>query len=131
MLPTIRHNDGILALQRAAKTKLRRGDIVVIKRDGQDPARIIKRIVGLPTENLSITSGRLWVNGLEVQKPRYSFDPTYRFGPIRVPLEHYFVLGDNVKDSEDSRDFGPVPIEDITHKAVAVYWPPQHIKLLV
>jgi signal peptidase I len=131
MHPTLRHGDKLIAFKRRDPIPLKRGNIVLVKRENQTPPQSIKRIIGLPTEDLSISAGRVWINGQVLEKLKITFEPLIKFGPVKIPPAHYFLIGDNVNDSEDSRDFGPVPLDDITHKAIAVYYPPHHFKFLV
>ena len=131
----------------------RRGDIVVFpsltedlpEDDGLLPARVgrdvleglglrqppetelIKRVVGLPGEVVEGRGGRVYVDGLELLEPYLDPDlPTEAFGPVTVPEGHVFVMGDNrlPNMSQDSRAFGPVPIDSILGRAVARVWPP-------
>ncbi len=104
----------------------RRGDIVVIHVETRDHP-LIKRIVGLPGETISIHDGRVYINGKPLQE-EYMHGPTTGYlPPTRIPLMHYFVLGDNRQASSDSRYFGPVAREDIIGRAFFRYWPPDKI----
>jgi signal peptidase I len=104
----------------------KRGDIA---QGGEDP--LIKRVVGLPGDDLELRNGRLSVNGELLQEPYVKNDPckpgypkTCSFGPITVPENHYFMMGDNRTRSVDSRFFGPVPKDDIIGEALVRFWPP-------
>jgi signal peptidase I len=124
-----------------------RGDIVVF-RGPQPPQEVmIKRVVGLPGDVLSIRDGRLYVNDtpspdLFVDRiagaaeptmppdPNTSDDPGAAWSlarPYRVPAGCYFVMGDNRTDSDDSRYWGPVPHGAIIGEAFLSYWPPARI----
>jgi signal peptidase I len=131
MFPTLKHRDKLIAFQKNHSNPLKRGDIVIFNGKAALTEKMVKRVVGLPEETISISAGVCRINGDPLRKPEYRFDSLYKHGPIVIPPKHYFLIGDNVKDSEDSRDFGPVPVEDITHKAIAVYWPPYHFTILV
>jgi signal peptidase I len=104
----------------------RRGDIVVIDSQNQSEM-LIKRVVGLPGETIEVRNGRVYVNGelLEESWPVRPGGGSY--GPRAVPPLHVFVLGDNRGASNDSRNFGPVPIESIVGHAWVSYWPPEDI----
>jgi signal peptidase I len=131
----------------------RRGDIVVFPSltedlppdDGALPARaarevleglglrqppeteLIKRVIGLPGEVVEGRGGRVYVDGRELLEPYLDPDlATEAFGPVTVPDGHVFVMGDNrlPNMSQDSRSFGPVPIDSIVGRAIARVWPP-------
>ncbi|MGD8967238.1 MAG: signal peptidase I [Anaerolineae bacterium] len=101
----------------------RRGDIIVIDSPDQSEM-LIKRVVGLPGETIEVKNGRVIIDGELLEE-----DWTFRqggghFGPQTIPPLHVFVLGDNRGASNDSRNFGPVPIDDIVGQAWISYWPP-------
>ncbi len=127
-----------------------RGHIVVF-RGHHEPIDLVKRLVGTPGDTLAMREGRLLVNGVPQEEPyvvrtdpgtdayhpsmdwqtRYLADPSiarsYRptrdnWGPIIVPPQNYFVMGDNRDQSLDSRYWGFVPMESIKGKAVMLYF---------
>lgn len=118
---------------------VRRGDVVVF-RYPEDPERdFIKRCIGLPGDVIEISDKVISVNGSQVDDRAYTYrkDPrtyprsvflhdSYRdrdnFGPYTVPAGHYFFLGDNRDNSNDSRFWGPVPREFIKGRALLIYW---------
>jgi len=104
----------------------RRGDVVVIDSPKQSEM-LIKRVVGLPGETVEVRNGRVFVDGelLTEDWPIRAGGGSY--GPHTVPPLHVFVLGDNRGASNDSRSFGPVPIEHIVGHAWVSYWPPDEI----
>src|ERR687885_1418994 len=91
---------------------------------------LIKRVVGLPGDEISVQDGTLFVNGERQEEPYVNkqLPDTSSFGPMTVPEGKVFVMGDNRANSLDSRFFGPVPLENIEGKAFFVFWPPGHIK---
>ncbi len=99
-------------------------------REGGQPAEqaYIKRVVAGPGDRLKILGGIPIVNGQPV-KGDWETVPcrgalACRFpAEITIPPEHYFMMGDNRPDSEDSRFWGPIPAEWIIGRAVATYWP--------
>ena len=112
-------------------TEPERGDIVLFENQqgGEDP--LIKRVVGLPGEELELRGGRVYVDGALLEEPYLRHDPckpgfpkTCSFGPVTVPEDHYFMMGDNRTGSLDSRFFGPVPEDDIIGEALVRFWPP-------
>ena len=85
----------------------------------------LKRIVGLPNEEIRIQDGHVFINNEQLEEDYALFegDPVEEnMDTVRVPSERVFVLGDNRNNSNDSRMFGPVPIKDIKGKATRIYW---------
>ncbi|MEX0971648.1 MAG: signal peptidase I [Solirubrobacterales bacterium] len=95
----------------------------------------IKRIVAGPGDTLSVRNGHPVVNGVEKSDEPYTL-PCGNSGscnlpkPIKIPPDHYFMMGDNRGASDDSRFWGPIPREWIIGKAFATYWPPNRVGLL-
>ena len=106
-----------------------RGDIVVVDVPSSE-VPLIKRVIGLPGETVTVTRNTLYIDGLPVSET-YLGDILQRdFGPVRVPDDHIFVMGDNRPFSNDSRSFGAVPVEDVIGRAWLSYWPPADIGFL-
>ncbi|HEY8416833.1 MAG TPA: signal peptidase I [Limnochordales bacterium] len=104
----------------------RRGEIIVFHYPADPRRKFIKRVIGLPGDEVLIAGQRLILNGRPVQEP-YVLGPMHGvFGPVTVPPGHVFVLGDNRNNSDDSRypDVGPVPLELVVGVARLAYWPP-------
>jgi signal peptidase I len=108
-----------------------RGDIVVFKapplakRRCQDGGTFVKRIIGLPGEQVSERRGVVYVDGKRLVEPYVDAgrrDQLTRTWP-RVPAKAYFVMGDNRADSCDSREWGTVPRKSLIGPVVATYWP--------
>jgi signal peptidase I len=106
-----------------------RGDVVVFEPPGMDQD-FIKRIVGLPGEDVMVRDGRIYINGTELEEPYLSSGDTTPAGKymrdgeaLRVPQESYFVLGDNRHNSLDSRSFGFTSKSSFSGRAWFVYWP--------
>ena len=109
-------------------TPVARGDILVFKYP-DDPARdFIKRVVGLPGETLEVRDAVVYVDGRPLDEPylrnaRPHLGPARdNFGPVTVPREHYFMMGDHRNNSQDSRFWGPLPHAYLKGKAVVIYW---------
>jgi signal peptidase I len=108
----------------------RRGDVIVIHDPGGSPELLIKRVIGLPGERITVTDGRVYIDGKTLDEP-YLTQPTQGNGRSWiVPPLHVFVMGDNRSASRDSRIFGPVPLDQIVGHAVVRYWPPEQIGVL-
>lgn len=125
MQPTFVSGERILADKLSYRFRdPRRGEVVVF-----DPPiesdYYIKRIIGVPGDEILIRQGKLYVNGL-LASDDYTTGPIPRdFGPIVVPEDSYFVLGDNRINSKDSRDasVGMVPKHAIIGRVILRYWP--------
>jgi signal peptidase I len=118
--------------------RLRRGDVVVFKFPEQPERDFIKRVIGLPGETLEVRDKRVYIDGRPISEPYVhfleppeapsdrhevtSFDLRERFGPVKVPAGHVFVMGDNRDNSEDSRYWGFLPHQNIKGLALMVYW---------
>ena len=111
-----------------------RGDIIVFKFP-RDPERdFIKRVIGLPGETLEVRGGEVHIDGAALDEPWLRQPGTAsaagaaviprrdNHGPVAIPEGHYFMMGDNRGNSEDSRVWGPMPQEHIKGRAVILYW---------
>ncbi|MBD3292504.1 MAG: signal peptidase I [Armatimonadia bacterium] len=102
--------------------KPRRGDIVVFDRPGQ--GTFIKRVIAVAGDEVGIGLGRVWLNGSWLEEPYLKEEPvTERSMATHVPDGHLFVLGDNRNKSEDSRDYGPIPVDNVMGKVTKIMWP--------
>ena len=108
-----------------------RFDIVVLKVPSQGEELLIKRVIGLPGETVEVRDGRVYIDGNLLDEP-FTEDTTSpgRDTKITVPPLHIFVMGDNRDRSNDSRSFGPVPIDNVVGRAWLSYWPPEQIGLV-
>jgi signal peptidase I len=114
-----------------------RGDILVFKFP-EDPGRdFIKRVIGLPGETLEVRGKQVYINGEKLDEPYLEGQRTSQpgraargivvdrrdaYGPISVPPEHYFMMGDNRDNSQDSRFWGPLSHAYVKGKAIVIYW---------
>ncbi len=104
----------------------RRGDIVVIDLPGQTEM-LIKRVVGLPGETIEVRSGKVYIEGEQIDET-WTINPGgSNYGPQTIPPLHVFVMGDNRGASNDSRSFGPVLIDHIVGHAWFSYWPAEYV----
>lgn len=100
-----------------------RGDIVILESPlSSNSVMLIKRVIGLPGEVVSINQGQVSVNGTRITEPYVSAKATYT-GEWKIPEGEYFVLGDNRPDSSDSHIWGFVHRKNIRAKAVWIYFP--------
>ena len=109
----------ILLLEKFDKN-YKRFDIVVINTKNE---RIIKRIIGMPSESIKIIDGIIYINGEKIED-KYASSQTKDFSlEETIPENTYFVLGDNRIVSNDSRYLGPIKKENIQGKAIYRIWP--------
>jgi signal peptidase I len=128
------------AIERALlpERSIRRGDIIVFKYPEDRERDFIKRVIGLPGETLEVKDKRVYINGKRLDEPYVhfleppsgasafseitSYDLRERYGPITIPADKYFVMGDNRDNSQDSRYWGLLPRDDVKGRAVMIYW---------
>ena len=85
---------------------------------------LIKRVIAVGGDRLEIRGNLVWVNGEPLDEPYLA--PGYQMQelePFYIPAGHIWVMGDNRNDSQDSRLFGPIPVEDVTGRTIARIWP--------
>jgi signal peptidase I len=132
--------------------RIGRGDIIVFHYPVDPTQHFVKRVIGVPGDHLRMISKRVWINGKLLDEPyvRFLEPPNNMFrdnfprtdipafglegkwwlemrklvedGQLIVPQGHYFVMGDNRDDSQDSRYWGFVPRENIIGKPLVIYW---------
>jgi len=108
------------------KEPIKRGDIVVLLFPDDPSKSYIKRVVGLPGEDINVENGRLYVNGMQIDEPYLDseyFSSDSMPSSVHVKDHHYFVMGDNRRNSSDSRYWGLVPEKYIYGKAIFRYYP--------
>lgn len=112
--------------------EVRRGDIVVFKFPPQPEELYVKRVIGLPGEEISVRDYRVHINGQPIDEPykvhalegRTPGDPRLGadFGPVKIPDDHYFAMGDNRDLSLDSRVWGFLPKSHVLGSPLVVFW---------
>ena len=95
---------------------IRRGDVVVIQPANHPHWYYVKRVIAVGGDTLSISKGRVLVNGKILEEPYASGLTEPETPPHKIPEGSYFLMGDNRMNSEDSRVFGPVPAERVAGK---------------
>jgi signal peptidase I len=101
-----------------------RGDLVAFEHGAGDDRRILlKRVAGVAGDTVAMVHGRLYVNGALIDVRSDALRDRADLAPVAVPLGSIYVLGDNRAQSDDSRAFGPVPIESVIGRATLVVWP--------
>ncbi len=87
----------------------------------------VKRVIGLPGDEVRIEEGVVYVNDVALEEPYVAFDDPSDYGPVTVPEDALFFLGDNRPNSSDSRrGLGFVPLDKVVGRAVAIIWPLEH-----
>ena len=116
--------------------KPKRGDIIVFVYPVNPKKDFIKRLVGLPGETIEIKDGSVFINGEELKAPKtiagrhYYNEGMYGEGIIKIPDNAYFVMGDNTRNSKDSRFWGFVSKKNLLGKAFFVYWPLTKMRII-
>ncbi len=109
----------------------KRGEVIVFKNPLNPRQRFIKRIIGLPGETIKFKEGKIIISNKNGEfildessyLPPYVMTEPRTFESITLKENEYFVLGDNRKDSADSRIFGPVPRKYIIGRVIIRAWP--------
>jgi signal peptidase I len=115
-----------------------RRDVIVFKYPEEPDRDFIKRVIGLPGDTVELREKKVYVNGTALEEPYAhfleqpggsgefhevtSFDVRERYGPVTVPADHFFVMGDNRDNSQDSRYWGFLPRDYVKGKALLIYW---------
>jgi len=128
------------AVERAVlpMASLKRGEVVVFKYPEEPDRDFIKRVIGLPGETVELREKKVYINGTPLNEPYVhflapprggtefnevtSYDVRERYGPVTVPPNQYFVMGDNRDNSQDSRYWGFLPRDLVKGKALVIYW---------
>jgi signal peptidase I len=117
---------------------VKRGDIVVFKYPEEPERDFIKRVIGLPGETVEVREKKVSIDGKPLEEWYTHFltpaaapsefhevtssDVRERYGPVTVPANQYFVMGDNRDNSQDSRYWGFLPRDYIKGNALVIYW---------
>lgn len=125
MVPTLKVGDRLFLNKFIYRfSSPNRGDIVVFKSPFKDGKDYVKRCIGLPGENVRVIEGEVYINGKLLLLPGVDFqNDLSNFGPVDVPADSYFVMGDNRGNSLDSRFWGFVPRKEVLGQALFTFWP--------
>jgi signal peptidase I len=131
MEPTLYPGDFILVDRVSYHFSLPKiGDIVVFRYPPDPSQRFIKRVIGLPGDEIMVANGKVSVNGQVLDEPYTKSNPIYT-GNWIVPNNSIFVLGDNRNRSDDSHVWGMVPLENLIGRSLFIYWPYKRAKVLI
>lgn len=144
MEPTLHDRERIIVSKTINWTgEVQRGEIVIIK-DDQLNKNYVKRVIGLPEEVIEMKDDQLFINNERINEPylqeskvrahQQRMRLTEDFGPIKIPKDHYFVMGDNRLRSIDSRNsegfsLGFIKSDRIIGKSMLVFFPPKNTRL--
>jgi signal peptidase I len=103
--------------------RIQRGDIVAFGHDSPTPQTYLKRVIGLPGDRVSIDRGTVWIDGKPLAERYVRYRDTQSRPAVTVPADGVYVLGDNRADSDDSRNWGILPLHDVIGKAIVTLWP--------
>jgi len=120
MEPALSPGDQVIVVRLHRGDEPRRGEVVVF--EGDDGRARIKRIIGLPGDSVAIDGAQVIVNGTTLAEPYALVDREAGRSTHVVPAGHYFVLGDNRGNSDDSRDWGFVARESLRGRARMICW---------
>jgi signal peptidase I len=124
MNPTLQDGEYILINRLAYKLgDPVRGDIVVFRFPMDPNQDLIKRVIGLPGESITVQDGKVMIDGIPLEEPYIAAPPIYNDTWV-VPEGQLFVLGDNRNESKDSHEWGFLPLENVVGRAILIYWPP-------
>src|SRR6266540_6452292 len=117
---------------------LARRDVIVFKYPEEPERDFIKRVIGLPGETVELREKKVYINGKPLDEPYVhflqppgsssemhevtSYDVRERYGPVTVPPNQFFMMGDNRDNSQDSRYWGFLPRHYIKGRALMIYW---------
>lgn len=133
MLPTLMIGDHFFVDKRIYNSEaIEHGDLVVFPFPQNPKIDYIKRVIGLPGDEVQIINKELFLNKILQTSPSSVYtdtrilsgsdSPRDNFGPVTVPEDSVFVLGDNRDNSYDSRFWGFVPLDTVKGKLINIYW---------
>jgi signal peptidase I len=124
MEPTLERGDAVIVrrIRFTPNNPPNRGDLVFFRDPITKKDWLVKRVIGLPSETIIVWAGRVYINGVPLDEP-YVNGIVEEYGMWQIPKDAVFVMGDNRPSSNDSRDFGPVPLDLIEGKVIFRYFP--------
>jgi signal peptidase I len=132
MKPALLVGDRLIADMRIYKSeKPKRGDIIIFEYPKDPSKEFIKRVIGMENEKVELINNKIYINDKLLDDPWGYFEDESlvkgppaleKFGPVVVPKDSLFVLGDNRNNSQDSRFFGFINMKNVKGKALYLYW---------
>lgn len=130
MLPTIQLEDRVIVDKLFFKYfgKIQPGDVIVFHppASAHSSDDFIKRLIAMSGDKVEIKNHTTYVNDQPLNEPYIKEPPKEDFGPVVVPEGSLFVMGDNRNNSADSREWGFLPVENVTGRTLFRYWPLNH-----
>ena len=107
-----------------------RGEIIVFHYPRDPTKDFVKRVIGLPGERIKVESGEVFIDGVQLEEPYLASRDTSRARELVLRETEYYVMGDNRRGSNDSRNWGPVDVELVLGKVWFVYWPFSQVQII-
>jgi len=132
MYPTFKNREYILTnLIGVRFGEIERGDVIVFKAPNENNKDFIKRVIGVPGDEIVLQDGYVFVNNKKLEEGGYLGQSIKTYGgsflhegeKVILPTDKYFVMGDNRPFSSDSREWGLLDKSEIIGKSFYVYWP--------
>ncbi|MBD3366227.1 signal peptidase I [candidate division WWE3 bacterium] len=136
MYPTLKDQEQIIGEKVSLDFEPPQRNEIVIAKNHNKGILVIKRVIGLPGETIKIQEGNVYINNEKLAEP-YTKGQKTKAGQAleegksyEIPENSYVLLGDNRKESIDSRKWGFMPLEDITSRAILVYYPVKNFRFI-
>jgi signal peptidase I len=130
MQPTLQPGEFILVNRLAYRFgEVQRGDIIIFHNPQNPMEDYVKRVIGVPGDNVIVRNGKVEINGQVLDEDYISAPPTYD-GVWKISTGSLFVLGDNRNQSSDSHSWGFVPNKNVVGRALVIYWPLNKVRVL-
>ena len=107
-----------------------RGEVIVFHYPRDPTKDFVKRVIGLPGERIKVESGEVFIDGVQLEEPYLASRDTSRARELVLRETEYYVMGDNRRGSNDSRNWGPVDVELVLGKVWFVYWPFSQVQII-
>lgn len=132
MEPTLQVGDRVLVSKLAYRfSQPKPGDIVVFIAPTEVSRDFIKRVIATEEQTVQIKRGKVFIDGRLREEPQVRKDQDLsNYGPVTIPKDNIFVMGDNRANSFDSRLFGPLSEKKLVGKAFLIYWPINRLGLV-
>jgi signal peptidase I len=131
MVPSLQDGEFVLVNRLAYRLgQPQRGDIIVFHHPtDQNQEDLVKRVIGLPGDDVKVEGGGVYVNGVRLKENYINAEPAYADEKV-VPEGQLYVLGDNRNQSSDSHAWGFVPYKQVIGAAIFIYWPLKELSLI-